>query len=247
MPLPDTYNSVDVTSDDNLLSSDPFTPYAGPVDPRLDWTVGRRSIPYLDWGPHPGRNWIRDVTFGGPYAPKKNVFTKAEYGTLAGSVGWGWNNNSLNYTAMRFADVLLLAAEAEIEVGTLDKARGYINQIRARAAASPVMNGAVPAANYVISQYTTAFASKAEAIKAVRFERKLELGMEGHRFFDLVRWGIADTEINAYLAFERPKHPAPLGTGSFVKGKHEYMPIPDYAISQSIKDGKPTLKQNPNY
>ncbi len=247
LPLFTTYNTVNVTSDENLLSAQPFVPYAGELDPRLDWSVGRRSIPYLDWGVHPGRDWIRDVIFGGPYAPKKNVFSRAELGTLAGSVGWGWNNNALNYVAYRFADVLLLAAEAEIEVGTLEKAREYINRVRARAIASPVMNGAVPAANYVVSLYAVPFANKAAAIDAVRFERKLELGMEGHRFFDLVRWGIADVEINAYLAAEKPRRPAPLGTAAFIKGKHEYMPIPDYAISQSIKDGAPTLKQNPGY
>lgn len=247
LPLPDSYNAVEVTSDETLLSSQPFTPYAGPLDPRLDWTIGRRGIPYLDWGIHPGRDWIRDVLFGGPYAPKKHVFTRTENGTLAGSVGWGWNNNSLNYVMIRFADVLLLAAEAEIEAGTLEKAREYINLVRARAAASPVLNGGVPAATYLVSQYTTPFASKADAIKAVRFERKLELGMEGHRFFDLVRWGIADVEVNAYLAYEKPKRPAPLGTANFVKGKHEYMPIPDYAISQSIREGQATLKQNPGY
>ncbi len=247
LPLPDSYNSTDVTSDELLLSSQPFVPYAGPVDPRLDWSTGRRGIPYLDWGIHPGRDWIRDIAFGGPYAPKKNVFSRAELGTQAGSVGWGWNNNALNYVAYRFADVLLLAAEAEIEVGTLEKARDYINRVRTRAAASPVLNGGVPAANYVVSNYAVPFVDKAEATKAVRFERKLELGMEGHRFFDLVRWGIADVEINAYLAFEKPRRPGPIGLANFVKGKHEYMPIPDYAISQSIKEGAPTLKQNPGY
>lgn len=247
LPLPDTYNDVNVTSDELLASADPFTPYAGLLDPRLDWTVGRRGIPYYDWGIHPGKDWIRKIDYGGPYSPKKNTYYKEDIGKLAGTVGWGFANNALNYTPMRFADVLLMAAEAEIEVGSLTKAREYINRVRARAAASPVLNGTANAANYLVGQYTTEFPSQDAARKAVRFERKLELGMEGHRFFDLVRWGIADIEMNAYLAKEGTRRVEALGGATFTKGKHEYLPIPDFAISQSIKDGKPTLKQNPGY
>lgn len=67
------YNDHSIKNDMGLQSGDSFTPDAGTIDPRLDWTVGRRSIPYLDWGPHPGQDWIRDQTFSGPYSPKKNV------------------------------------------------------------------------------------------------------------------------------------------------------------------------------
>jgi starch-binding outer membrane protein, SusD/RagB family len=246
LPDPDNFNSANVTSDEALLSSQPFVPYAGTLDTRIDWSVGRRGIPYLDWGVHPGRDWIRQVNYGGPYSPKKNVFYQAELNATSGSVGWGWNNTSLNYPAMRFADVLLMAAEAEIEVGTLANARTLINRVRTRAAASPVMNGAVPAANYLVGLYG-AFADQTAARKAVRFERKLELSMEGHRYFDLVRWGIAQAEISAYLALEAVRRPTTLGGAAFVTNKHEYLPIPDFAISQSIKDGAPTLKQNPGY
>ncbi|KAK6033608.1 SusD family protein [Ostertagia ostertagi] len=249
LPLPDTYNDVDVTSDEPFTSANPaFVPYAGNLDPRLDWTVGRRGIPYYDWGIHPGRAWIRDYTYGGPYSPKKNTYYKADIGSLAGTVGWGFANNALNYTPMRFADVLLMAAEAEIEVGSLATAQTYINRVRARAAASPVLNGASNAATYVVSQYTVPFADKTEARKAVRFERKLELGMEGHRFFDLVRWGIADVVLNTeYFPKEGVRRASALAGSVFTKGKHEYLPIPEFAISNSLKDGKPTLKQNPGY
>lgn len=249
MPMPDTYNNADVTSDESVSSDQPFTPYAGNLDPRLDWTVGRRGIPYLDWGLHPGRNWIRKFDYGGPYSPKKNVFYKADIGTAAGAVGWGWNNNALNYTIIRYADVLLMAAEAEVEVGSLDKARQYVNMVRARAAASPVKkDDGSNAATYMVSPYATAFASKDEAKKAVRFERKLELGMEGHRFFDLVRWGIAAEVINGeYLSKETTRRPTTLNGAVFVKGKHEYQPLPTFAVTQSIKAGAPTLKQNPGY
>ncbi|MEJ7586162.1 MAG: RagB/SusD family nutrient uptake outer membrane protein [Ferruginibacter sp.] len=247
LPMPDTYDNTDVTSDEPFTSNDAFTPYAGNLDPRLDWTVGRRGIPYYDWGLHPGRNWIRDYRYGGPYSPKKNTYYKSDIGTLAGTVGWGFANNALNYTPMRFADVLLLAAEAEIEVGSLATATQYINRIRARAAASPVLNGAAPAAKYLVTPYI-ALANKDAARKAVRFERKLELAMEGHRFFDLVRWGIADVVLNTeYFAKERIRRSSALGGAAFIKNQHEYLPIPEFAISNSLIDGTPTLKQNPGY
>ena len=248
LPMPATYNDADVTSDEPFASADAFTPYAGTVDPRLDWTVGRRGIPYYDWGVHPGRNWIRLYTYGGPYSPKKNTYYKADIGSLAGTVGWGFANNALNYTPMRFADVLLLAAEAEIEVGSLVVAQQYINRVRARAAGVTVLNGAAPAANYLVSQYVVPFADKTAARTAVRFERKIELGMEGHRFFDLVRWGIADVVMNTeYFPKETVRRASALSGSVFTKNKHEYLPIPEFAITNSIKDGKPTLKQNPGY
>lgn len=249
LPELDTYNNTDVTSDEPFSSADPFTPYAGTLDPRLDWTVGRRGIPYYDWGIHPGRNWIRLYTYGGPYSPKKNTYYKADIGSLAGTVGWGFANNALNYTAMRFADLLLMAAEAEIEVGSLEKAREYINKVRTRAAASPVMNGAAPAATYLVNNYAAAdFPDKATARKIVRFERKIELGMEGHRMYDLVRWGIADVVLNTeYFPKETVRRASALAGSAFTKGKHEYLPIPEFAITRSIVDGTPTLKQNPGY
>ena len=109
----------------------------------------------------------------------------------------------MNFNIIRFADVLLMAAEAEIEAGSLTTALGYINQVRNRAAnpAGFVMKAGTPEANYVIAPYT-AFADKAAATKALRMERMLELATEGHRFFDLVRWGTDVTTLNAYLAYE---------------------------------------------
>ena len=78
LPLPDTYNNSNVNSDEAFLSNDNgFVIYAGNLDPRLDWTVGRRGVPYFDWGNHPGRDWIRDVTYGGPYSPKKKYLLQS--------------------------------------------------------------------------------------------------------------------------------------------------------------------------
>jgi hypothetical protein len=253
LPLFDTYNDVDVTPFENVGDDQPFTPYAGNLDPRLDWTVGRRGIPYLDWGLMTGIAFTappgESITNGGAYCGKKQVFSQAEFKAgLASKVSW-YFGNSMNYPAMRFADVLLMAAECEIEAGDLNKARDYINRIRLRASQSPVksLDGVADAANYKVAQYTTPFAGQADARTALRFERRLELGHEGHRFFDLVRWGIADQEIGKYLAKEAGRRPLLFTGVSFTKGRSEYQPIPLYALTQSTKDGKPTLKQNPGY
>jgi starch-binding outer membrane protein, SusD/RagB family len=250
IPFLDTWNDVNVTSDEAVLSTQPFTPYPGNLDPRLDWTVGRRDVPYYDWGSHPGRDWIRDVTYGGPYSPKKNTFYKMDEGSTGGKVGWGYSSNALNYVIMRFADVLLMAAEAEIETGGLEQARVYINLVRERAAKFAPSNTAPyyqPAssatyATYKVGIYSSAFASADEARKAVRFERKLELGMEGHRFFDLVRWGIAATDLNAYLSKEGVRRPTTLQNTQFKPGVHEYYPIP-----QGVVTNIPGITQNPGY
>jgi hypothetical protein len=111
---------------------------------------------------------------------------------------------------IRFADVLLLLAECQIEAGTLADACTNINLVRARAAIPAgwvkEADGVTNAANYVINTYPTGgvypFNSKENARKALYMERKLELGMEGHRYFDLNRWGITVAELNRVLAYE---------------------------------------------
>ncbi|WP_276358858.1 RagB/SusD family nutrient uptake outer membrane protein [Daejeonella sp. H1SJ63] len=254
LPFLDNFNSVDVKNDQGLKSDDPFTPETAPLDPRLDITVGRRGIPYLDWGVHPGNNWIRDQANGGPYAPKKSVYAKRQQGALTDKSFWSTGITANNYTIIRFADVLLMAAEAEVEVGSLDKAKDLVNRVRQRAAApegwvktyvdpaAPEKGfTSTPAANYKIGLYP-AFPDKVYARKAVRFERKLELAMEGSRFFDLVRYGTAAEELNAYIAVEKNRR-SYLNNASFTKAKNEYFPIPRNQIDLS----KGTLKQNPGY
>ena len=236
LPLLDTFNDVDVKNDEGLSSTDAFTPYTGTLDPRLDWTVGRRGLPFLNWGTHPGKNWIRDQTFGGPYTFKKFF---AYSGENAGAESPRANAN--NYRAIRFADVLLMRAEVAVEERDLATALKIVNQIRTRAGNVVVMDAAGnPAANYLVKPYT-AFASQDYARKAVRFERRVELAMEGHRHFDLVRWGVADTVLNAYLAKESKKRTY-LNGATFVKGKNEYFPIPQAQIDIM---GSNVLKQNP--
>ena len=78
LPLITTFNDVDITNDQNVLSSDPFTPYAGRLDPRIDWTVGRRGIPFLDWGINPGMNWVRQQSVAGPYLNIKGSAPQSE-------------------------------------------------------------------------------------------------------------------------------------------------------------------------
>ncbi len=247
LPLLDrSYNADPIENDFGLESSDPFTPDAGPVDPRLDHSVGRRDIPYLGWGPHPGKDWIRSQPYAGPYSPKKFVYREGQDNSFTDGSSWTRGYATMNYNIIRFADVLLMAAEAEVEAGSLTKALDYVNQVRRRAANAEFWvktEGGADAANYVISEYTS-FPDQNFARDAVRFERKLELSGEGHRFFDLVRWGIAAEELNAYLAYESTLLVTKFGGASFTAGKNEYYPIPQVQIDIQ---GPEILPQNPNY
>jgi len=147
---------------------------------------------------------------------------------------------------MRYADILLWAAECEVEVGVVDKAREYVNLVRQRAADPSTWvktAGGANAANYKIGLYTATWTDQALARKAVHFERTLELGMEGVRFFDMVRWNVADVEINAYFAKEKSLR-SYMKNAVFTKGKNEYYPIPQDEIDRV---GGGLLKQNPGY
>jgi starch-binding outer membrane protein, SusD/RagB family len=256
LPDPANYNSKEVKNDQGLRSADPFTPETGTLDARLDWSVGRRGIPYLDWGKHPGFNWIRDQAYSGPYAPIKNTYYKSQEKIKTDASFWTSGITANNYTLIRFADVILWLAECEVEANNLERARQLVNEVRARAAnpAHFVLDGAVPAANYKVGLYTTPWASQADARAAVRFERKLEFAMEGHRFFDLVRWQIAAPEINRILDYNggvsnpsiNNRRPY-MSQANFVAGKHEYFPIPQAAIDRSVSGGVANITQNPGY
>jgi len=244
------------------------------VDPRVDWTVGRDNVPFKDWGLH-NRSWIRDASYSGPYSPKKNIHEAAANGE--NNVGWqATQTNDVNIHIFRYADLLLMLAEAEIHAttGVLDNARTIVNQIRARAgkmaqgcgtitdtiltktwptcktdvtiqpmaiplvAVTPTLDTlATPWAVYKIGLYTTPFTTAAQADQAVQYERRLELAMEGQRFFDLRRWRTADAEINGYIAVERNR--IPYFAGVAYTARDSLYPIPSIQL-----DLAPLLIQN---
>lgn len=203
LPLFDAYNDDDFLNDYGVTSEEAFTPdTTTPVDPRLDYTVGRRGIDYNGFGEHVGKDWIRagfsDIS--GPYLPKKNVYQASEVGDNRGSGAWGQEHSGVNYNIIRYADVLLMAAEAAVETGDLPTALDYVNQVRDRAANTSVVqavDGSGPAANYQVGTYAS-FPDATFARDAVRFERRVELGMEGHRLFDLRRWGVTTQVLPEY-------------------------------------------------
>ncbi len=207
--LDNSYNDEEVTNDEGLTPDDPFTPYAGRLDPRLDWSVGRRGIPFWDWGPMTGSDWIRDQSYAGPYVGKKQVYKKSQEGKYTEVGNWtsGWTANG--YRMIRYADVLLLKAECEAMTNSDDLGLGEVNAVRARAANPDgfVKNDdGTNAANYVIGLYPASqFDNTADAMTAIRFERRLELGLEGHRYYDLQRYGYdyLVTELNRILAHEK--------------------------------------------
>lgn len=259
LPLFTTFN-------DGQLVSGKTNPYTGTVDPRIDITMGRPNVPYLDWG-NPPAAWIRDPT-DGVFNPRKNVYSSAEKGTNSSTENyWAANEvTSNNVNLMRWSDVLLMAAEAEVEAGTTDKALEYVNLVRTRAAGTTwwvYKNSAydpskseytvktTPADNYLIKTYPAgAFADKNYARTAIHFERKLELAMEGQRFFDLQRWdqgtGSMANEINAFFAYDININ-LQLKGAHFTKGRNEYYPIPQSEIDLSASTGQGVLKQNPGY
>lgn len=211
------------------------------VDVRLDHTLARPNIPFMDvqvydWTP-------REASVYGPYSPKKRLVSlnSTHYSPI-----WPYVN-ALNFYVIRYADLLLWRAEAAIETGDLETGRKYINKIRERAKNTQHVklwdDQSQDAANYKVEIYTEPFKSKNEAVQALRMERRLEMAHEGIRFFDLVRWGIADEVLNVYFEKEKTFR-SHLQNARFVKGKHEYFPIP-----QSVIDicGAEVMKQNPGY
>ena len=230
-----TYNDEMVTNDQGVAIDAPYTEYAGQLDPRLDWSVGRRGIPYWDWGPHTGADWIRDQSYSGPYSPKKQVYKKSQEGQYTEVGNWTSGYTANGYRLIRFADVLLLKAECEAMTGSDDLGFGEVNAIRARAMNPEgfVMedDGVTPAANYVISEYPSSFGNQTEAMNAIMFERKLELGQEGHRYYDLQRWGVVQSELSRALTYEKTMPWADLLYGSAQVGPEDVnFPIPQRQI-----------------
>ncbi len=214
-----------------------------PVDPRLDHTVTRRGVPFYDWG-MPKSNWVRNYSNGGPFMPRKNLHKKSDTFYVT-------RGSALNWNLIRFADVILWYAEALAETDRYTEARDYVNMIRERAANDMVMFEDQPAANYQVGLYPESyFDSKEKALLAIRFENKLEFGMEGHRFFDLQRWGyeIAKAEIDFYVNNEK-LYISKFASSSPFAEYMMYYPIPQTQILTLGNDenGEPYLAQNPGY
>jgi starch-binding outer membrane protein, SusD/RagB family len=251
----DTYNKVDLPNDQGITAGTAFTlDKTIPVDPRLDWTVGRRGVNFLDWGPMPGSTWIRDQVYAGPFTGKKWMYYLAEENSTTHSTSKRNVNN--NYRLLKMSHVILWLAECEIELGNLAAAEGYVNMIRERAQKGSVQD---PTVNYVVKPYPAGtFTTKGAdfARNATRMEQRLEFAMEGHRFFDLVRWGIAEKVLNKYAAEEAAPGKEPSGrvfnkrgymAGKTFTVKNNYFPLPQDEILNSQKDGKAVLVQNPGY
>jgi hypothetical protein len=192
-----------------LSVSDPNGPWTGNVDPRIDIVIGRKGIPYLDWGPMPGDSWVRSPADDGHFVAKKNVYAKSQQNTLSDNEGF-WASVELdanNVNLIRFADVLLWKAECDV-LGTqnLTEAETYVNMIRTRAANTAwwvysdstatfdgptwtYKGGVTPADKYKVSPYPAGYFSTPDiALEAIIMERRIELAEEGHRWFDLQRW-----------------------------------------------------------
>ncbi len=247
LPLLDTYNQSDVANDYGIYSDEPFTMHTGPLDPRLDYTVGRRGLDFNGWGVNVGKDWIRAAfaDISGPYLAKKSMYYAGEDANM-GTGGWGQQRAGINYHIMRYSDVLLMAAECAAETGDTDKALGYVNQVRNRAKnmtyLKDVDGSGNNAANYSIELYGS-FPSQEYAVKAVRFERRVEFGMEGQRLFDIRRWGNGVQVMNDYIANEARTIP-PYGTAANAyQDKHNLCAIPLNAID--LSGG--VITQNPGF
>ncbi len=225
-----------------------------PVDPRLDWTVGRDGVPFKDRGLHEA-GWIRQESFGGPYSGKKNTHEAAS--DAESNVGWVPTQlNSVNTHIYRYADALLLLAEAEVEAGDLENAREIVNEIRERAGVAAQGPGderstiavdpedpSITWADYEIGTYDIPWVDQDFARQAVRTERRLELAMEGQRFFDLKRWGIFMDVLNPYIQVEQDRRNF-LNAAAEVTARYLRYPIPTDQIELSEVEDESRLEQN---
>jgi len=273
LPLFDSFNKTDFKNDAGIGSEATFVPDdVNPVDPRLDFTVSRRGIPYKDWGVNRGASWVRKQSDGGPYLPvAKPFFKKSQRYTLSTTTGWQTGISANNYRYIRYSHVLLWRAEIAAFEGDVAKAKDIVNMIRTRAGNDMVMGkvkkfelptsfypwgaeGDVdftqPAANYKIGTYT-AFANKDEAMKAVQWEQRLEFATEGMRFFDLRRWDKLPGKIGGKTMAQVLND---FATGdlrvrsSFMQGatfdeRDKYQPIPQGQLD--LQPG--VLEQRPEY
>ncbi|AIZ65493.1 glycan metabolism protein RagB (plasmid) [Hymenobacter sp. DG25B] len=236
LPLFSTFNTSG-----NLSDSADFK--KNTVDPRLDHTVAINSHPYKYDPSFVFRNsWVRVPQVYGYFMSMKETVLPSDPSFQKNPP---FMSTSKNWALIRYADVLLWKAEALIELNRPAEALPLINQIRQRAQNSTAMlrqKDGQATSNYKIGLYPADKWTQDYAREALRFERRLEFAMEGYRFFDLVRWGIAAEYLNNYFTVEKTRRQY-LQDARFTKGRDEYLPIP---INQ-INFSKGLYKQNPGW
>ena len=219
-PFIDTFNNKDYD-----LTQD--------ADPRLFLTVGLTGLPYefnSKYMMDASATWSRSNGLYGYYVTlKQNV--DPDCGYLVKGSWWG---TPMNRIVFRYADVLLERAEAYAQLNETGEAIKLVNEIRKRAKQSTGMIANYPSdygVKFNISTYNGTY-SQEEALKIVKMERRLEMGMESERFFDLVRWGEAEKVLNKYFA-EEANNCSIYGDAHFTADKNEYLPIPFSQVAAS--------------
>lgn len=219
-PFIDTFNNKDYD-----LTQD--------ADPRLFLTVGLTGLPYefnSKYMMDASSTWSRSNGLYGYYVTlKQNV--DPDCGYLVKGSWWG---TPMNRIVFRYADVLLERAEAYAQLNETGEAIKLVNKIRLRAKQSTGMIANYPSdygVKFNISTYNGSY-SQEDALKIVKMERRLEMGMESERFFDLVRWGEAEKVLNKYFA-EETNNCSIYGDANFTADKNEYLPIPFSQVAAS--------------
>lgn len=206
--------------------------YEGNVDPRLDFTVGRLGMPFR--GHTYNKKWCRAYDIYGEYSGKKGLIDPSSPDMVQ---GFPWGASGLNFCLIRYSDIVLLKAEALIEQNKqLDEARTLINDVRKKAQRS-IDGNYTPQdldpfnANYNVGLYPSEGWTQEYARKAVRMERRLELAMEGNRWFDLLRWNTAVSTVNAYMQSEQRYHT--YYAGNSISEDELYFPVPYEEVNNS--------------
>lgn len=224
-PFIDTFNNKDYD-----LTQD--------ADPRLFLTVGLTGLPYefnSKYMMDASSTWSRSTGLYGYYVTlKQNVDPDCGY-----MVKGSWWGTPMNRIVFRYADVLLERAEAYAQLaikgeGDAKQAINFVNDIRKRAKQSTGMIANYPSdygVKFNISTYDGNYSAE-ETLKIVKMERRLEMGMESERFFDLVRWGEAEKVLNKYFA-EETNNCSIYGDAHFTANKNEYLPIPFSQVAAS--------------
>ena len=219
-PFIDTFNNKDYD-----LTQD--------ADPRLFLTVGLTGLPYefnSKYMMDASSTWSRSNGLYGYYVTlKQNVDPDCGY-----MVKGSWWGTPMNRIVFRYADVLLERAEAYAQLNETGEAIKLVNKIRLRAKQSTGMIANYPSdygVKFNISTYNGSY-SQEDALKIVKMERRLEMGMESERFFDLVRWGEAEKVLNKYFA-EEANNCSIYGDAHFTADKNEYLPIPFSQVAAS--------------